>query len=108
VCTIAKDTLPDASQTYKTYPDILLEAGVTTNKVTTPEGDVSDASMDYTLSKKGEGDNISGNKELRNEGENEDEKNSKRPKVPLHTPTQNERTPTTPHQPHRTQTKSGP
>jgi hypothetical protein len=33
------------------------------------------------LSEEGEGDNISGNKELRGEGEHEDETNSKRPKV---------------------------
>ena len=39
--------------------------------------------MDYTLSEEGEGDNISGNKELRDEAEHEDENNSKRPKVPL-------------------------
>jgi len=51
-----------------------------TNKVTTPEGDVADVSLNYTLSKEGEGDNISGNKELREEKEHEDENNSKRHK----------------------------
>ncbi len=35
------------------------------------------------LSEEGEGENISGNKELRNEADLEDESNSKRPKVPL-------------------------
>ena len=37
----------------------------------------------FTLSEEGEGDNISGNKELRDGAEHEDENNSKRPKVPL-------------------------
>ena len=43
--------------------------------------------MDYTLSEEGEGegDNISGNKELRGETANEDESDSKRLKQPLHT-----------------------
>jgi hypothetical protein len=41
----------------------------------------------YTLSEEGEGDNISGNKELRDEGEHEDENISKRSsRVPLHPP----------------------
>jgi hypothetical protein len=40
--------------------------------------------LDYTLSEVGEGDNSSGSKELRDEAEHEDEKISKRPKVPLH------------------------
>ncbi len=39
--------------------------------------------MDYTLSEEGEGDNISGNKELRDEAEHEDENISKRLKQPL-------------------------
>ena len=52
-------------------------------KVTAPEGDVADVSPDYTLSEEGEGENISGNKELRNEADLEDESSSKRPKVPL-------------------------
>ena len=44
---------------------------------------MAEVSLDYTLSEEGEGDNISGNKELRDELENEDENNSKRPEVPL-------------------------
>jgi len=55
----------------------------TPDKVTTPEGDVAEVSLDYTLSEEGEGDNISGNKELRDDAEHEDENNSKRPKLPL-------------------------
>ena len=39
--------------------------------------------MDYIFSEEGEGDNISGNKELRDDAEHEDENNSKRLKVPL-------------------------
>ena len=44
---------------------------------------MAEVSLDYTLSEEGEGDNISGNKELRDEPEHEAENNSKRPKVPL-------------------------
>ena len=65
----------------------LLDEVDTTDKVNTPEGDVAEVSLDFTLSEEGEGDNISGNKELRCEIEHEDETNSKRPKVPLHPPT---------------------
>ena len=65
--TSAKDTLPNPSQTIETDPEILPEAGETTYKVTTPEGDVADASTVYTLSEEGEGDNTNGNKELRDE-----------------------------------------
>jgi len=54
--------LPDPSQTKETNPEILPKAGEMTGKVTTPEGYVEDASLDYTLSEEGEGDNISGNK----------------------------------------------
>jgi hypothetical protein len=43
--------------------------------------------MDYTLSEEGEGDNISGNKELIKQGDNASENNSKRPKGPLLPPT---------------------
>ena len=56
-------------------------------KVNTLEGDTAQVSLDYTLSEEGEGDNISGNEELRGETEHEDETNSKRPKVPLQPPT---------------------
>ena len=62
-----------------------------TTRVTTPKEDVADASLDFTLSEEREGDNISGNKELR-ATEHEDETNSKRLKTPLHPPHQNERT----------------
>jgi hypothetical protein len=44
---------------------------------------VVDVSIYYTLSEEGEGDTISGNKELRAEEDNEDETSSKRPKVSL-------------------------
>jgi hypothetical protein len=54
--------------------------------VNTPEGDVAEVSLDYTLSEEGVEDIINGNKELRGEGEHEDETNSKRPNVPLHPP----------------------
>jgi hypothetical protein len=81
----AKYTLPtQASQNKETDPEILPEAGQLTKKQITPEGDVAEVSQDYTLSEEGEGDNISGKKELRDEAQHEDENNSKRPKVPLH------------------------
>ena len=63
-------------------PEILLDSE-TPYKVTTPEGDVAEVSLDYTLTEEGEGDNITGNKELRDEAEHEDENNSKRLKLPL-------------------------
>ena len=44
---------------------------------------MTEISKDYTLSEEGEGDSISNNKELRNDGDNEDENNSKRAKGPL-------------------------
>jgi hypothetical protein len=74
--TTKKDTLPDPTQIPETDPEILPD--ITADKVTTPEGDVAEASMDYTLSEEGEGDNISGNKELRGEAQHEDENISKR------------------------------
>ena len=43
VGTTTKDTLPDPSQTNETNSKILPEAGVTKDKVTTPEGDVANA-----------------------------------------------------------------
>jgi hypothetical protein len=54
--------------------------------VTTLEGDGIELSQDFTLSDEGEGDNISSNKELRKKGDDEDQNNSKRAKVPLQTP----------------------
>jgi hypothetical protein len=80
--TTTKDKLPDPSQTAAVDPKILPEAE-TPDKVTTPEGDVAEVSLDYTLSEEGEGDNISGNKELRDEAEHVDENISKRLKKPL-------------------------
>jgi hypothetical protein len=50
-------------------------------------GDAANTSLDYPLSEEGEGDNISGNKELRKNGDDEDENRSKRAKVPLPTET---------------------
>jgi hypothetical protein len=91
-------------------PEILPEAGDTIARANTPERDVAEASLAFTLPEEGGGDNTTGNKELRNEGEHEDENNSRKPKVPLHPPPKNERTPTTSYhqQTHRTQTNGGP
>ena len=47
---------------------------------------MAEISKDYILSEEREGDNINGNKELQNEGDNEDESNSKRAKGPLQPP----------------------
>ena len=84
--TAPKANLPDPTQTKDKDPEILPDTAET-EKVTTPEGDVAEISMDYTLSEEGEGegDNISGNKELRGETANEDETDSKRLKQPLNT-----------------------
>ena len=84
--TTSKDKLPDPAQIPDKDPEILPDTAET-EKVTTPEGDVAEISMDYTLSEEGEGegDNISGNKELRGETANEDETDSKRLKQPLNT-----------------------
>ncbi len=54
-------------------------------KVTIPEGEVTELSQDFTLSDGGEGDNISGNKELRDDKDIEEENSSKRVKVPPQT-----------------------
>ena len=81
---------PSATGTIIEDPEILPD------KVTTPEGEVTDLSQDFTLSDEEEGDNISGNKELRDDKDTEEETNSKRVKVPLKPPKQNERTPCTP------------
>ena len=78
---MTNDTAPQGpTGTHTEDPEIL------PNKVTTQEGDVTKLSQDFTLSEEGEGDNLSGNKELRKEGDDEDETNSKRAKVPLPTP----------------------
>ena len=54
-------------------PEILLEARDMTARANTPQGDVAESSLNFTLSEEGEGDNVSGNKELRGEAEHEDE-----------------------------------
>jgi hypothetical protein len=78
---VTDDTAPQGpTGTQAEDPEILPD------KVTTPKGDVTELSQDFTLSEDGEGDNISDNKELRKEGDDEDENNSKRAKVPLQTP----------------------
>jgi hypothetical protein len=75
------DTAPKGpTRTQTADSEILLE------KVNTPEGDASEISQDFTLSVEGEGDNISGNKELRKEGDDEDENISKRAKGPPQAP----------------------
>ena len=74
------DTAPQGPTGTQTEDlEILLE------KVNTPKGEVTELSQDYTLSEEGEGNNINGNKELRKEGDDEDENNSKRAKVPPQT-----------------------
>ena len=57
------------------------------DKVPTPEGEDTEFSQDFTISEEGEGDNISGNKELRDDKDTEDENSSKRVKVPHQTTT---------------------
>ncbi len=71
-------TLVVASPAKEIDPEILLEAGEKTENITTSEGGVIEASMDYTLSEEEEGDNINGNKQLRELYDNEDENNSQR------------------------------
>ena len=85
--TVAHDT-GDTAPKYPTGtpledPEIFPKAGETTNKGNTPKADDTEIPQDYTLSDEGEGDNINGNKELRNEGDNEDENNSERAKRSL-------------------------
>ena len=53
------------------------------DNVDTPEGNVADVSLDYTLTDEGKGHNINGNKQKHNDGDTKDETNLKRPKVPL-------------------------
>jgi hypothetical protein len=78
---VTKDAAPQGlTGTPTEDPEILPD------KVTTPEKDTTKLSQDFTLSEEGEGDNISGNKELKNAEDVEDETNSKRVKVPLQTP----------------------
>ena len=76
------DTAPKGpSGTQTEDPKILPE------KVNIPEGDASEILQDFTLSGQEEGANISGNKELRKKGDEEDEHNSKRAKGPPQAPT---------------------
>ena len=49
------------------------------------EGEATDISQYYTLSEEREGENVSGNKELRKDGVDEDENSSKRANEPLPT-----------------------
>ncbi len=78
---MTNDTTPQGlTGTPTEDPDILPD------KVTTPEGDTTKLAHDFTLSEEGEGDNIIGNKELRDLKDNEDESSSKRVNVPSPTP----------------------
>ena len=65
-------------------PEVLRDATDTENKVNTPEGDVAEVYLDFTPTDEEDGDNISGNKELRDDTNQEDETNSKRLKLLLH------------------------
>jgi hypothetical protein len=73
----------DPTGTALEDPTIFPKAGETANKSNTLEGYDAEISQDYAFSENGEDDNIIGKKELRNEGDNEDEKNSKRAKGPV-------------------------
>ncbi len=53
--------------------EVLPYASETLYNVQTLEGEAANISHDYKLSEEGEGDTITGNKELRKEGEDEDE-----------------------------------
>ena len=77
-----KKTLNNSAQPPLADPEILPEITQTKDNADTPEGKATDISLDYTLTEEGKGDNISGNKEKRNNGDTEDETNMKRPKVP--------------------------
>ncbi len=69
---VTDDTAPKGpTGRHAENPEILPDT------VTTPQGDITELSQDFTLSEEGEGDNIKGNKELRKEGDDEDENNSK-------------------------------
>ena len=83
--------LPASQKTGDTAPQGPIgtqteDSEILPEKVTTPEGEVTELSQDYILSEEGEGDNISGNEELRKEKNDEDENTSKRAKVPPQTP----------------------
>jgi hypothetical protein len=76
----------DAEQDRNQDPEVLPEVEDPENILNILEGDTAEGSIDLTLTKEGEKDNISGNKELRDHTKHEDETNSKRPKVPLQPP----------------------
>jgi hypothetical protein len=78
-----KEALNNSAQQPLADPEILPDITQTEDNVDTPVGNVADISLDYTLTDEGKGDNISGNKEKRNDGDTEDETNLKKPKVPL-------------------------
>ena len=83
--------LPTTQETGDTVPPsdtgtITEDPEIFPDKVTTPEGEVTELSQDFTLLDEGEGENISGNKELRYGKDTEEENNSKRAKVPPPTP----------------------
>ena len=82
-----RDTTPKGpSETTLEDPQILLDASEILDNVQTPEGDAANIS-DFILSEERKGDNINGNKELRKNGDDEDENSSKRAKGPLTTET---------------------
>jgi len=58
-----------AEQERNQDPKVLPEAEDTENKVNTLEGDTTEGSIDLTLTEEGEGNNISGNKDLRDDTE---------------------------------------
>ena len=82
------DTTPKGpTETLLEDQEVLPNARQIPYNVQTQEGDAANISLDYTLSEEREGDNISGNKELRKDGADEDENNSKKAKGPLQTET---------------------
>ncbi len=71
---------PNATGTTTEGLELLLD------KMPTPDGEDTKFSQNFTTSEEGEGDNISGSKELRDEKDIEDENSSKRVKVPPQPP----------------------
>ncbi len=80
---LEKEALNNSAQPPLADPEILPETTKTEDNAYTPEEKVAEISLDYILTEEGKGDNISGNKQKRNNGDTEDETNMKRPKVPL-------------------------
>ena len=64
-------------------PIVLPNATCDVPAVETPEGSAHDASRTYTIEDEQKGDTLSGTKEMRAEGGNENKNSSKRPKGPL-------------------------